>query len=515
MTKFELKDIEQSWFFYTCVLIIFTGITLWPFVFNEYLGLSDYANHLARLHLLTGHAVDGWQKYYSIDHAIIPNLALDLVAGMLVDNGVSPETALRTFAALTNLLVVFGVVYVATCINNGRPPWLALWAFPLAFNRYFIWGFLNYFFAIGFGLFLFGLWISSRKDTKKRIRFSTEILISVTLIFLLLCHLMGYALILLCMGLYVLVQLIKVETTWKGRIAHATQAALMVIPSMLVYFFVCEHSSVEYPVVYQDILQSKISGIFSPFLSYRFSMIPVFLGGFLFSVLLVSTSRTRTLKENLLRSYPQGTGYIVIALLITFFVAPSAMMNSYFLDKRIFVVIVLVALSLIVYRINYTKIFVIVSLAFGCHFIRVVEINDLWAQQTQGMNEIKVALNQIKMGSKIESYNFTDDEFMPLPPLQHAVSMAIYRRAAFVPTIFAKPINTESIAMNPPYDKWGYSNGTYKYEFAHIHMRNVCKNADFYEYILVTYINEFPKLPQCMSLITSGSHFKLFKVNKP
>jgi len=226
---------------------------------------------------------------------------------------------------------------------------------------------------------------------------------------------------------------------------------------------------------------------------------------------LAFSSRSRTMKENLFRSFPRYTGLVPLALFIVFIIAPSAMMNSYFLDKRLLVVVIFLLISMMVYRLSDIRVGLIICITLFMQITKYVEVNNIWEIQSKNVREIIQALNDIEVGTKIESYNFTDNELMPLPPLQHAVSAAIYTRAAFVPTIFAKPVNAESIIMNKPYDSWGYSTGSYKYTLADMHMRNVCKNAYFYPYVMITFINKLPKLPDCLVPISQGEHYILFK----
>lgn len=510
MRFFGTDPLEKSWPFFGTVFTLLAALTLWPFIANEYPGMSDYANHLARLHLLTGHAVEGWQKYYSVDHALIPNLALDVIAGALVKLGLSPELALRIFTAVTNLILVFGVATISWVVNK-RPPWLTLLIFPLAFNRYYVWGFLNYFFAVGLSLLLFAFYIYSKKFEKKY-KLTSELITSLMLMIILLSHLMGYAIALLCIGVYEL-RFILLGKDWLERLKMLTRCSLVVVPSLFIYVFLCEHSTTKYPIVYQDVFQSKMSGLLSPFLSYQLKLIPLYVAGLFLSLWFALSSKTRTLRENFIRAFPNYTGFVPLALFVVFLIAPSAMMNSYFLDKRLFTVVIYLALGLMVYQVNTGRASLMITIVFILHAAKVFEVNQIWAEQSKGMKEIIKALDSVKIGSKIESYNFTDDELMPLPPLQHAVSAAIYKRATFVPTVFAKPVNAESIVMNPPYDAWGYSNGTYKYTYSGLHMRNVCKNGNFYEYVMITFINTIPKVPSCAEPIKKGRYFILYQVH--
>jgi len=510
MKYFNFDEKTKVWILFSLITSLFFYLSLLPFITNEYIGMSDYMNHLARLHLLTGEALDGWQKYYTIDHHLIPNLALDIIASYFIELGLSPEDALRVFAALANIIVVLGVATVSWVVNK-RPPWLALVVFPLAFNRYYIWGFLNYFFSIGLSLFILALWIYSKQIKNKKYVISAEIATAILLIFTLLSHLMGFAVALLTIGVYELGLMISAPN-WRKRIVMAFRILIVILPSLYIYVFLCEHSTVKYPIVYQDIFQSKVSGLLSPFLSYQLKLIPLYIIGFLLVLMLGTSSRSRTMKQNIIRSFPKYTGLVPLSLFIIFLIAPSAMMNSYFLDKRLLVVVIFLLLSLMVYRVSVVRIGLIICITLLMQITKFFEVNHMWQIQTRNVHEIIEGLKEIEVGSKIESYNFTDDELMPLPPLQHAVSAAIYTRAAFVPTIFAKPVNAESIIMNKPYDAWGYSTGSYKYTLSNMHMRNVCKNAHFYPYVMITFINKLPIVPECTEQIKKGEHYILYKV---
>ena len=510
----NMNRLHDSWIFFGFVWICFMSVTLWPFISNEYPGLADYANHLARLHLLTGHAHSGWEEYYSVHHSIVPNLALDVVAGFLVECGLSPEVALRVFAAAANLLVVLGITYISSRVNDRRPPFLALWGFPIAFNRYYIWGFLNYQFAIGLGLFVFGLWVYGRRRRAGALSCLDQAFVSLSLILILICHLMGYAVTMLCMGLHTLSQMLRAETMSQGKIRCAAQAGLVILPSVLVYIFVCDHSASEYPTVYQDVAYSKMCGLASPFFTYHLWLVPLLGVAFLLSVFVAISSGAKSLKDRIRQAYSWSAWIVITGLLVAFLLAPAAMMNSYFLDRRLFAPVSFIALALIACRLSFTRAMAIISLAFICHLSGVITVNDVWETQSKSMREIRLAFEQIEVGSKVAGLSISDTNQMPLPPLQHAVTMAVYTRAAFVPTMFAKPINAESVAFNPPYDQYARTQGTFVHGISPKFMANMIDWARHYDYVLVTYADQVPGAPDGMSLITTGEHFMLFKVDQ-
>lgn len=503
--------IDNTWTVFWITSSIFLAFSLLPFILNNYPGMADYPNHLARVHLLTDVAKEGWQQFFTVKHEIVANLALDLIASGLVKLGFTPEVALKIFAALSYILLVIGAYSVA-CVTNKNPPWLIIWVFIFAFNRYFIWGFLNYFFSVGLALILFAFWIKAKSFSLKKQRVS-ECLISILLIFVLISHLMGYGIALLCIFIYELC-LIYDKRNWSTTAKHLFKISLYFIPSVLFYFFVCQHGD-NHDIVYQNVLRSKISGLLSPFLSYSLKLSALFMLTFLGS--LIYLRKTLPSNEgNPSKVLATRLYAIPIILFLLSLVLPSAMMGSYYLDKRIFVIALILAVSLTNLHLQPKHAIVIVVIGLSSLIIKLTEVNSVWQTYSSSADEITQALDKIKPNSKIESYSYGDDEMMPVPPLQHMVSFAAFLKGAFVPTLFAKPINEESIAFKTPYDKRAYTTGTYVYKDSLVIMRYVCdyhQQASYYDYVLVTFMTKKPRVPACLALVTSGQHFNLYKVN--
>lgn len=508
----KANRLVDSWLAFALIASCFTGLTLWPFIFNEFLGLADYANHLARLHLLTGHAQSGWEEYYYIDHAIVPNLALDIIAALFVECGLSPGVALRVFVALANLLVVFGVIYISSRANDGRPPWLALWAFPIAFNRYFIWGFLNYYFAVGVGLFVFGLWVYGKRRRGGTLSFVDQASLSVALVFIMFGHLMGYAVTLLCMGLHTLSEMLRAQHGLRGAIRCAASGLLVILPSVLAYVFVCDHSASDYPIVYLDTLYSKLAGLASPFFAYDLRLAALAAVAFVASVLVAVAGKNKTFKDMALGAYSRSAWFVIVGLFIVFLLAPAGMMNSYFLDKRLFSPVSFVALGLLACRLNIPRASVITLLAFASHLLIVVSVHDVWQVHSRSMREIRSALERVELGSKIVGISFGDTHRMPIPPLQHAVTMAVYTRAAFVPSLFARPINAESVAFRDTYDYNPRVQDARDYSLPAQEMAHLFDSIDQYDYALVTHANQVPSIPGDLRMLAEGEHFRLFEL---
>jgi hypothetical protein len=117
--------------------------------------MPDYPAHLASYHLIAG----GASKFYHIEWAFLPNLAGEILippfsklAGL--------DFATRLFITVGLMLWVFGPALIQRALF-GRMSIAPLFAAFFAYNANFVWGFLNYDFAMGASLVVFAAWIAS------------------------------------------------------------------------------------------------------------------------------------------------------------------------------------------------------------------------------------------------------------------------------------------------------------------------------------------------------------------
>jgi MFS family permease len=159
----SLPGERTAWLFFgACAFAAL--LLLLPFSRAPYPAMPDYPNHLARAEIIVDAELHGREHpYYAVRHALIPNLALDSFVLGAAKLGLATNDALRLFAAAALLLPIGGVIAIGFALQR-TVPWLALLAFPLAYSRYYVWGFLNYFFAIGLAFFGFAAWLSLRRS---------------------------------------------------------------------------------------------------------------------------------------------------------------------------------------------------------------------------------------------------------------------------------------------------------------------------------------------------------------
>ncbi len=196
------------------VFLLLISVPVWTHLLPP---LSDYVNHLARMHVIA--TIDknpNLAKFYQIDWAIIPNLTMDLVVPWLT-RFVNVYVAGKIFTVAMFAVIGSGVL-VLNRVLTGRWSILPLVAFPLLYNYVFLVGLINYLFGVGVALWALAGWIWLR-DRPWPLRFALSSL-SVAVLFF--CHLSAlgvYGMGVLAVELMRLWQR-RSQRTWKPALAE-------------------------------------------------------------------------------------------------------------------------------------------------------------------------------------------------------------------------------------------------------------------------------------------------------
>lgn len=132
------------------VYALIGAIALAPILYFDYPGLTDHANAVARLHILTSAADDPVRGVYEAAWGIIPNLAIDAL-GVALHPWLTPEATLKGVLAFSMLAVLVALPLLQTALRNGPNPLLLL-APLLLFNLAVAMGYLNYFAGVAIAL---------------------------------------------------------------------------------------------------------------------------------------------------------------------------------------------------------------------------------------------------------------------------------------------------------------------------------------------------------------------------
>ena len=136
-------------------------------------------------------------QFYHIEWAFIPNLAGEVLVPLLAK--------LMALEAATKLFIMAGIVmWVVGPAMIHRALYGRIGAAPLiaaifAYNANLMWGFLNYYFAMGLGFVIFAAWIAMEEDRRTPMRLA-GFAVAVTILYF--CHLFACATLALMMGSY-------------------------------------------------------------------------------------------------------------------------------------------------------------------------------------------------------------------------------------------------------------------------------------------------------------------------
>lgn len=136
----------------------FALLMLLPLLLVRYLPLMDYANHVARFHLLAHHdQLPYFSSYFRVAWQWVPNLGTDIIAQVLA-TFLSTDN-IENLIIVIILLVQFGGVVALSRAIHAAPQWGVFFALPLSYSYILMNGFANYLLAQGFMLLGLACWV--------------------------------------------------------------------------------------------------------------------------------------------------------------------------------------------------------------------------------------------------------------------------------------------------------------------------------------------------------------------
>ena len=154
-----VQKISANKIFRATFLLIVAAMLLAPIWVVAFPPLLDYPNHLARAFVLA-HVNDShfsFREFYRSDWGAYPYLGMD--ASLAVLGRIFPiETAGRVYLSLCALALP-GAAWFFLSQAQPRADFSLLWALLIAYNVFFLEGFLNFDLCISVGLVALGLWL--------------------------------------------------------------------------------------------------------------------------------------------------------------------------------------------------------------------------------------------------------------------------------------------------------------------------------------------------------------------
>jgi len=419
------------------LFIVLTAITSIPIILHPWPPISDYINHLARMHVIASVDSDpDLARFYEIDWQLIPNLMMDLIVPVL-ERVMNVYLAGQIYMIGSFALILSGTVALHRQLY-GRWSALPLIAFPLLYNNVFLVGTMNYVFGIGLSLWAIVAWISLRER-------SLLLRLSVSTLFVLglfLCHLFA-------VGVYGIALLaFELNRLWteyaRRRSMQPEHPTSQVLGPLLIDFVACGLPFL--PVLPMLVmsptwglrqtltwgeLAGKVDGLIYVIEVYSHGAAFVLSSAIAFAI--GWTMRHRALSFH-------AFGFVLLALgAVAYMALPRVLFETYMADTRLpislaFMLIASVHLDFHDYVVR--RGFAVVLI--GILSLRVAEVERMWTALSVQTDSFRESVQLIDRGAKVlVAYGDPDggDDVRDLG-LVHADCLAIIERSALVTTAF-------------------------------------------------------------------------------
>jgi hypothetical protein len=416
------------------LFIALAAIASIPILLYPWPPLSDYINHLARMHVIATVSSDrDLALFYQIEWQVIPNLMMDLIVPVL-QRVMNVYLAGQAYTMITFVLILSGTLALNRQLYRHWSV-LPLIAFPLLYNKVFLVGTMNYLFGIGLALWALTSWVALR-ERALALRLAVSTLFVLALFF---CHLFAvgvYGLGLLAFELQRLLALRWREplplqkaaeqhlSPWLDFIVSGLPF-LPVIPLLLM----SPTWTLRWDFTWE--LNGKLNGLL--FVIEVYSRSATFFLATIVAIAAVFAVRHRALQFH-------RFGWMLLAVGgITYLALPRVLFDTYMADQRLpialaFMIIACAHLDLrdeFVRRGFATVLVLLVA-------VRAFEVQGVWRELSRGTASFRDSVRHIERGSKVlVAYADPDngDNARDLW-LMHAACLAIIERSALVTTAF-------------------------------------------------------------------------------
>ena len=420
------------------------GFSVLPLLWTRYLPLLDIYAHESRAAVLRDILLTGrGSSVYGLDSLLLPNVGFDLVA-MVLTLWMGPEMAGRVFVGATLALTLGGTVALSR-VTIGRWSVVPLAAGLLAFNLFTLLGFLSY----GLGIALM-LWALAGRRALMQAGLAAQFLAGCLFgLVLLLCHLSAFAVYAVMLAGFGLDMLLRRQAQFWPVFWRVALMGAELLPAVAVFALMPTggQGHMHYDLPY---LQAKIFNGVKAFSSGSIAGDAAFaVGAVALAVLLAFGGRLR-----LSRVFVPG-----LALLTgLYFAVPSHVSGGSYVDSRLPVVIVLLALSAVDFRIAAGRFAWALPLVVAGAFVaKQAALAWEWHQQGRELAQIADVLDGLPDGAVIlqaECQPAASDVMgvyaSRQPPLTHVAAMAGFKDSRYVASTWTIK-GQQPVRTLPPY----------------------------------------------------------------
>jgi hypothetical protein len=402
------------------VLLLAISIPIWTYPLPP---LSDYINHLARMHVIANGASDPTlAQYYQIEWTIIPNLMMDLlvpVAGRFM----RIYLAGQIFTVASFVLIISGSMALGRTLFGRWTP-VPLLAIPLLYNYVFLVGVMNYIFGIGLALWALAAWIRLKEHPILRLPVATAFVVAMFF-----CHLFSVGIFGIGLLAYEIWRVYAMRREpRRSRLLAFFAAGLPFLPVIpLLLASPTRHLASE--ISWEP--RGKIDGLMYVIELYS-DIVALGIAGTL------AAGATWAARRGLLRVHPMAWVALVVGTAV-YLVLPRIMFATYMTDQRLPIALAFMLLGCIDMSLQHRLVRrAFIALVFTLVIVRVIEVNVSWANLSTTTSEFRGSVKRIKPGAKVlVAYGHASggDDVSDLG-LVHAACLAIIERSALVTTAF-------------------------------------------------------------------------------
>jgi hypothetical protein len=405
-----------------------------PILLYPWPPLSDYINHLARMHVIATIGSDpNLALFYQIEWQVIPNLMMDLIVPIL-QRVMNVYLAGQAYTIMTFVLILSGTLALNRQLYRHWSV-LPLIAFPLLYNNVLLVGTMNYLFGIGLALWALTSWVALR-ERALALRLAVSTLFVLALFF---CHLFAVGVYGLGLLAFELQRLLALR--WRGSLALDGAAERRLPPwldfvvsglpflPVLPLLLMSPTWTLRWDFTWE--LNGKLNGLL--FVIEVYSRSATF-----FLATIVAIAAVFAVRHRALQFHPFGWMLLAVGGL-TYLALPRVLFDTYMADQRLpialaFMVIACAHLDLRDEFVRRGFATVLVLLLA----VRAFEVQGVWRELSRGTTSFRDSVRHIERGSKVlVAYADPDngDNARDLW-LTHAACLAIIERSALVTTAF-------------------------------------------------------------------------------
>jgi hypothetical protein len=416
------------------LFIALAAIASIPILLYPWPPLSDYINHLARMHVIATIGSDpDLALFYQIEWQVIPNLMMDLIVPIL-QRVMNVYLAGQAYTIITFVLILSGTLALNRQLYRHWSV-LPLIAFPLLYNKVLLVGTMNYLFGIGLALWALATWVALRERALV-LRLAVSTLFVLALFF---CHLFAvgvYGLGLLAFELQRLLALRWREPqSLDGAVAPRMPPWLDFVVSGLPFLpvvpllLMSPTWTLRWDFTWE--LNGKLNGLLYVIEVYSRSAT-------FFLATIVAIAAVFAIRHRALQFHPFGWMLLAVGG-FTYLALPRVLFDTYMADQRLpialaFMIIACAHLDLRDEFVRRGFATVLVLLLA----VRAFEVQGVWRELSRGTASFRDSVRHIERGSKVlVAYADPDngDNARDLW-LMHAACLAIIERSALVTTAF-------------------------------------------------------------------------------